>query len=489
MKRWSVFLAAFVALVANVQADTIRDQLYRLPNTVNAVVLVNMDAVFNSPRGKREGWAKLPHGEVLGGSIPVNPAIDRIIIGSHFSPTQGTSASSIALVPLAQKLTIEQIANLRKGRIETISGQQVVATPHGYFAEVKPGLIAGMTDTGRTEFVKYLKFARDNGLLVLAPYLVTAVQNEIHTPIVIAFDTEDAIDPKTVAAHVAASKALAGQKEAADQITKFLSAMKGVRIFVEIGDVMKATVYVDGAGPYPGDPNLLKAFLLETLGHAGANLDVISEAVPRPSPTGIAYITDLTNAGLMRLMTLLDVPPTAAATPVVQPSPDNAREVRIAATRRYYNAVVAMLNDLDAEYRRATSYNATANWHEGYARRIDALPTVDVDQAVLAWGAAAAYDLRALAASLRGVKLKIDNLEGKINVTVPFIGNAGWGVGAGGRGMQVFLQTNLGEVRQKQTEAVQQGQADRNTVWKLIQSDREQVRQRILDQYGVDLAK
>ncbi len=489
MNRWPILLVAALAAANAAPAETIGDDLYRLPSSVNAMAVVNMDAVFQSPRAKSENWAKRPRGAALAGCLPIDPRLDRIVIGAHFDPFGTSPPWSVALANLGlkQTITLEQIAQMRKGTVEEVAGQPAAITPHGYFALVQPGLIAATNGTSRVDFAKYLRFAKDNQQRVLAPYLVNAVKDEFRTPIVLAFDTEDMIDPKAVARVAAASKALGGDKATIDAVVAFVGKLKGIRIFIQIGESgLKATVTLDGPGAYTGDPNALKAFLLEALGRAGANLDILSQAVPKPAATGISYVTDMPDTGLMRLMTLLHVPPAPEAPPPPDRSPEIARDARIAATQHYYNAIVAMLTDLNAEYKRANSYSATANWHAGYAQRIEQLPTVDVDQTVLSWGEAVAFDLRALAASLRGVPIHLQQLESQKRVWLSGLGNSGWGWG--GRPM-VYLGTNEGQVAAEQQKAIEAGRTNRDQVWTQLTSEREQVRQKFQDQYGVDLAK
>src|SRR4029079_15559926 len=125
-------------------------------------------------------------------------------------------------------VTLEQIAQMRKGSVETVAGQPAAITPHGFFANLKPGVIAAMNGVGRVDFAKYLKFAANNQQRVLAPYLVNAVKDEFRTPIVLAFDTEDMIDAKAIARNAAASPALNENKGTADAVVAFLSGLKGV---------------------------------------------------------------------------------------------------------------------------------------------------------------------------------------------------------------------------------------------------------------------
>ncbi|MFN7768405.1 MAG: hypothetical protein ACK5UC_14475, partial [Planctomycetaceae bacterium] len=102
--------------------------------------------------------------------------------------------------------------------------------------------------------------------------------------------------------------------------------------------------------------------------------------------------------------------------------------------------------------------------------------------------------LRALAASLRGVAVKVRTAQGQLvvdyTVTPGQVG--GWGEGGMWWGGATYTPStwratsNLEQVRQKQAEAIEQGSDQREQIWQAIEADRQTIRQKMMTAYGED---
>ncbi|MFG0335725.1 MAG: hypothetical protein ACF8TS_20385, partial [Maioricimonas sp. JB049] len=152
-------------------------------------------------------------------------------------------------------------------------------------------------------------------------------------------------------------------------------------------------------------------------------------------------------------------------------------------------------DDLQRAYRRARDYSHTHRWHENFSRRIEQLPISGVDSAVVDYGLETARRLRALAASLQGLKVQVNALNRAIvhhrYVQPSWAVRTIWGpYGAYSyTPYNVSVQSNLHEIRAKQAELIAESAPQRQQIWQMITEDRLEIRRQMLDKYGVDFDK
>jgi hypothetical protein len=174
-------------------------------------------------------------------------------------------------------------------------------------------------------------------------------------------------------------------------------------------------------------------------------------------------------------------PQQAATTKEPSTRPDDGQP-NLIASRRYFNAVNRIIDDLDRAHRRGSSYSHTAQWHINFADRIDHRPTEGVDPELLTFGRDVSSRLRALGDSLHGVAVEVDRLDRYLVYNVYAGPAGGWGYS------WATVVTNLEDVRAKQAEAVSAGQPVRSKIWQLILEDREAVNEAMINRYGMDFA-
>jgi hypothetical protein len=55
--------------------DSFGDLLVKVPDSTNAVILLDLNAIKNSPIGKRENWASKHESEYLAGTAGLSPKV------------------------------------------------------------------------------------------------------------------------------------------------------------------------------------------------------------------------------------------------------------------------------------------------------------------------------------------------------------------------------------------------------------------------------
>jgi hypothetical protein len=103
-----------------------------------------------------------------------------------------------------------------------------------------------------------------------------------------------------------------------------------------------------------------------------------------------------------------------------------------------------------------------------------------VDEELLKYGYSVAERLRAIAASLRGEVVDVNNLEKKIGYGVSVGTAPGWGW----RPQPfVYIQTNQAQIRAQQQEAIEKGEGTRQEIWKTIEAATADIRSRMGQKY------
>src|SRR4051794_39155241 len=91
-----------------------------LPADVNAVVVVQVGELLNTPRATREHWGQPGQMVYLAGAVPVNPAVERIVIGSRFELGRVGQSGAINLLALKQPPDLKKLAGRIGGEIAEV---------------------------------------------------------------------------------------------------------------------------------------------------------------------------------------------------------------------------------------------------------------------------------------------------------------------------------------------------------------------------------
>jgi hypothetical protein len=193
----------------------------------------------------------------------------------------------------------------------------------------------------------------------------------------------------------------------------------------------------------------------------------------------------LDETGLRRLLTLVQSPHISAK----EAENVENRQPNAVSSAAYYNKVCDQLNSLLYKNRDAQNYNKTALWHEQFARRIVNLSTIAVDPALVRWAQDVSKELLALAGSLRGEHVRIDDLERSIR----FNETTHWQwYGEGVNGPLYFpawvsSDDNLDQVRAQQDADVEKAADQRETIWNMLRQGTADVARQMEAKYHIKL--
>ncbi|MFO1092674.1 MAG: hypothetical protein U0992_05070 [Planctomycetaceae bacterium] len=488
--------------------------LQYIPADANTLSVLRVKELTQSPRGQKEGWAQKHESEFLQGAVTIPPWVDVLVRGSYVRPGTQGGEWTVVVLPLPAGADISLVAKREESEVQDLGGLQSVQSHryNGYFVEFPATdngrhILGGIAPATRQDTSRWVQEVRGRGRPSISEYL-SAAAAETSAQIVLAIDLHDLFDPATIRHRIDSSEAVGNNgKASAALVVDFQSLQGGAA-----GHSHRRRD--DGRNPHGLRPAIgdegqfIKPLLVEFLNDAGAAVDELEHAQDRCSRQNRVAQDIAVGRGLRRVLSLITTPPPPSAMGRAEPTPPSPTPAQASsqpdaeASRRYYQAVNRIVEDLDKARSRSSSYTRTAQWHFNFADKIDRLPSAGVDPELLKYGSDISGKLRALGASLRGVAVQVNALDSSVvyNVQQYQTYNSGfdwwWGGartawGAYNYGMPTYtnVTSNLAEVRQKQAEVVQQGEPQRTEIWQMIQNERSQVEREMVGKYGAGFQK
>jgi hypothetical protein len=493
MKFWLCVLCAALAGLALTSdgraADNLNDLLRCIPDTANTILIIDVQALVKSPRGVKEGWAQKSQTEFLAGAIPLNPKIERGVLATQLGDVNPGESWVVAVAPLKAGMSLENLAKREKGEIEQIGGQNVVYSKrNAYFLEVARGIGGVITPASRQGLSRWMKFVKKNTSPAISPYLKDAAEWPRNGQILLAIDAEDMFHPRALRNWCQHCKGLASNKDDIETVHKLLTSLRGVKFLARVTDSIKGELYLDFQEKVdPRHAALLKPVLIEGLAELGAHIEDFSNTKGRVEGRSVIIEGELSDNALRRILSIIHAPPPSAGD--VEEGPvETAANPELVASQRYFKSTQSLIAELKDMNNRASHSGQVIHWYDTYARKIDQLPLVNVDQEMLQYGSAVANKLRQLAASLSGQNIQV-NLLGSYKRTEVYGSPggyySGW-YGGAAWGRSFWAESNAADVYTAKAEAVAKGRNDRNAVWQSIDQDTAEIRRSMAAKYGVD---
>ena len=488
-------VAGFIAAATSpaTAADAVSELLHLLPREVNAVAVIRAGELLRTPRGMDEGWADKAREQFLAGATELPPDTEILLRGTQLLPGSESERWSVGLLKSSQPIDMVGLAEREKTNVRTLQGVAAIAAQRNcYFLGFGDDVLGILTPGYRQMAARWAVEATDKEPSAVAPYLQEALA-QAGPQIVLAVDLQDLFEPEFFQSRLAASTTLNRQAAVQKQLAQALDGLRGIRLTVEVNKLTTATLQLDFASPLPADAVLLKGPLLDVFADLGSELEEFAQAPAVVRGNALVLTADLPDEALRRVVSLISAPPpsmTGKTETPKKPAPaskDNPRGSN-RESRQYLQAVNRCLNDLKKLSNRSSNEGRVAQWYLNFARKIEQLPTTDVDMDLLKYGGAQSSRLAALSASLRGMQIEVNALQQAVTYNTEFQpGHMGGWWGLGWTPHTYNITSNLTEVRQQQAAAVTNGARQRAEVWALIEKDREAIRRLMIERYGEDL--
>jgi hypothetical protein len=385
------------------------DLATKLPASANAVVLLDAQRLLDSPQAVREDWKSRYEQAFAAGSVTIAPDTLRMVLGTQIEYETMRPQWIVAVADFNKPRTAAEVARASKGVLDSFGHTPAVALRDNTYAiELGPQRFAAMSPANRQSVARWLRETQDRKVPALSPFLKETLTASKKSGMVMVFDLEDAIPPDVIRVKLTASTGLKAKNVDVGAVAKVLEGIRGVVIEVAVTDNSYARLLIH----FRNDPAVLapvaKPLVQDVLAGLGAAIEDIEGWTVQSGPKSIAIQGTLTEAGRRRVFSLVDNPLTALlSADESETNTSNSQATKVAAaSQQYFKALSSVVDEVRTESAKSKTFGQNALWFDKWARRIDSLPVLNVDEELTKFSEYLSTQLRSMAAAMRGIGIQ-----------------------------------------------------------------------------------
>lgn len=399
-------LAAIVVLDRCCLADDeFQDLVNKIPRSANAVVLLNMEKAKSSPMGVKEDWNTKVEEAFESGLTRVPPQAKRFVLASQMDFQFMEPLWEAAVIEMDHNLSSTEIEKSRHGTLDTIEGLPAVARSNDtYILKFAPRLVGAMGPANRQAVVRWVRDVRKSTPPPLSPYLQKAAvySDKAGSDIIMAIDLDGVFSLERIGKYLKSnSKQLERWNADLTQLATLLKTVQGVRIGVRIGEQPSCMVVIDLQKDASYVAPYAKELFVQIMSDLGMSINEVSSWTATAKGNEIRLAGKLTKNGLRRLLSVIDSPAAESLDADAAVSPSELPALVAKKSQAYFRTVVGMADDLKEGLRNVKNLASTQLFFDKYARRIERLPILNVDEDLVKWGAFVANSLRQATTSIK----------------------------------------------------------------------------------------
>jgi hypothetical protein len=488
ISRYAVTVVALCLWQSLVATADFTELLAKVPPSANTLVLLNAERIFASDVATREHWKQHYDDTYADSPLLLPPSAQQFLLAADVDFAYMKPRWEVAAIRLTDDPSMGLIARTVHGDRDTLGGLETITTPkNALIVKFGPNLFGMMRPAGRQAAARWIREASAAKGSALSPYLasVASIPDQVGTEIMMAMDLTDALSRDRVRQALEKSTILRDKSIDLDSAADIVTSIRGMALGVRVTNRTYGKLKVDFDHDIGKLAEVAKPLLLEVLRQAGAEIDEFANWNVETTDKQITIDGELTASGLRRVFSFLELDATAVAVaetagPTQPSKPDNSEVAQ--ASRKYYQSIARLLNDLSHE-RDATTYSSIALWFDKYAKRIDRLPTLNIDKDLINYGGFVVGRLRDARDAIRGVGIRT--------------GAQSAGVGGSGD-YEVFgspmnvARSDVGaaEAERRAIRAGEraEGSSDARAVMRQIQDESTKIRRQMTDRYKTEFS-
>jgi|GEM_PF-1142724 hypothetical protein len=423
MKQTSLFIAAAMlatALVGNcsfTNAEEFSDMIKRVPESANALVMVNATSIFDSPIAKQEGWAANREKRFGAGLTSLPPRASKLLLAANIDIDSMRPTWEVAIAEMETQTLMSTLAQRFKGSAGTVGNVPSVRLPDDSFVlQFSDGTLGTISPGNRQQVTRWIDDVNPSP----SPYLQQGVHYaDASAQIIMLLDLKDAF-----AAHeLDLEKFESVQKSTVDKaaLNQLVASVQGVMLGITFRDKTYARLKVDFGQDAALIADMAKPLILDIIGAYGVMIDELPDWNVEVKGKQVFLSGLLTESGLSRLASLTRLPTTAlhvdasllsdspasSDQPASTTAPGQAQKPTVLeSTQAYYQSVTHLLENLRAKKSDMKTMGQLAQWFENYGRHVDQLPTLGVDKEMLEYGAYISSQLHGASMGLKGTTIQ-----------------------------------------------------------------------------------
>ena len=467
-------------------ADSFADLLKLAPGDANAILVVDVAAILQSPLAVREHWLEKHQSDYTAGAVGIPPTVSKLVIAGQYNPSSLSNVWEIALAGLKQDQSPAQIARGEAGTPDKVAGHSVVLSPRDvYFVAFEPRVVGALRPANRQQLARWLQTTARTSQSRLSPYLQEAAAGLGKTSqAVLAFDTGDVFDPEGMRHLLKKAKCLAGTKADVEQLTRALTGLKGVKFTLRLDQAIHGELQLNFDGPPTALTGVAKPLVLEAMDAIGASIDEINRWSLKPQGNSIILAGDLSAVSARQLLSSFSLQSAAPDTPPQISATQLQQDPKALPSLRYFRSATSILKDLKEQ--KSKTFKQLAHFYRQAAERMDQLPILNVDQELVKFGTDVSVTLRGLANLAQGTATQNKYIEKSASEgTVTTSGGYG-GYGYGYYFPEVQKVNNFAQVNNLQALSTAQEFQIRTQTWTNIDTATSQIRQKMVGRYRME---
>lgn len=382
--------------------------LKQVSNDANVLVLIDAEKIRRSEFA-RDIAAEDPDASANAHVVP-RSELSQVVLAARI---RGFRESMIdwqtALLQLKTEPSAAGVAAMYGGSIEEIGKTEYAVLPYGAVAVAAgKNVLAVLTPPDRQQVARVVRQSTATRPAPLEGYL--GALNPAGSDALIAVDVDGMFSRSQIRGGIESSDTFRDRRDQRETAIGVLSTLEGLTVRVQLRKMPRAELTVDFSQPIPDMSAWSKDLLKEILMDTGAWLDDIDAWEVRQEGRKLIIGGPISLSGLRQLFSLLDFPTEVPAEfrPGAKLSPEKERQLAAKASLSRFRACEKLVSDLKKDNRARTSrIGESALWFDRYARKIETLPSLHVDPAVLEYCDDVVLRLRIQATRYRMGSLKI----------------------------------------------------------------------------------
>jgi hypothetical protein len=469
---WSYLVGALGPACA---AETFESLAARIGGQANALVLIDVEKTLAAPLAQKQGWAKKLETAYVERPVFLPPEAKKMVLGAVLKPDDDfLGERELAVMELTEPVGIRAIARSESGYVEEVNSVSAAFTPQdAAFVDLGDNVLGVVRPSDRQFLSRWISFARDKSGVQLSPYLQSslALVND-RVQVLLAVDLTDVLGPHDIDERLNDATWLASKHADTATIGKIAGALRGAALRLAIGNDCQGQLQVDFNADVAPLGNQAKPLVLHALENLGLQTDELAKWKVTLAERSIRMQGPLSADALRRVFSVIELP--AADLGAAETSPGETAQATESEMRdrsqAYFKSTQVLLDDLRKGLK---DTKATSAWMERYARRVDELPVLHVDELLLDYGDKLAETLRIMSLSKRqaGIRYSVRATEGG------YYDGYDYGTDA---------YTSAAARSQAKKEEMAVANDTRVEGWKLIDDATADIRRTLTKKYGVE---
>lgn len=450
------------------------DVIQRLPRDINALLIIDVAAAYQSPIAQQDEWSKKMTASFLAQDVFLPPSAKRVTVGAQLDLDDSLSSSrQHVIVEVKAATNLASVAALTGGEVESIGERSGLSINGGrYIAEATPQVWLMAQPGGRQATLRWARSAPASEPQ-LSPFLrSTAGMATEQRPIIVALDLTDSVplaSAKAILEELPGKPLSTAELNAAAHV---LAETQGIVCKVHLGTKRTAQVRVEfGRSALPlaavGMPLAQTA-----LQHFGASLEDSKAWTAKVENHSLIFEGELSATGLKRLVSV--VQPTII--PISPGVTSDKESPAIVASRKYLRSIRQELDSLEATLTRTRDNHAL--WFERSGKAIDGLPLKDVDADLQVYGARVSSSLRYQAQAERMGNIHAGTRRAQTNANTFYSGVGPYG--------EVYANYSTGNAPAINAEENEAARSVRFSEWKHIEDGMNEIRRKLTQKYNAE---